>query len=329
MKPHNYLKRLDTEGIEIRNLYGPSEDTTYSTVYRLRNDDAILIGRPISNTNIYITNEYMGLQPIGLIGEICIGGAGLARGYINKPELTAEKFVANPFKAGERMYKTGDHGRWLDDGTIEFIGRKDSQIKLRGYRIELAEIENCLQSHPEIDAAVVCLKASKEGEKELVAYLVSAQRFNAADLRTYLNISLPVYMLPDHFVQLEQLPLSPNGKIDRKNLPDPDKLSISSGEDYVTPRNEIEEQLVLIWKDVLGKQKIGVTDNFFLSGGHSLKVIQLMSRISKEFGLDLSPRMLFNNPTIEDFANEIENTYWANSELFEVVNADNTDKFSI
>jgi surfactin family lipopeptide synthetase A len=327
--PHNYLKRLDTEGIEIRNLYGPSEDTTYSTVYRLRNDDAILIGRPISNTNIYITNEYMGLQPIGLIGEICIGGAGLARGYINKPELTAEKFVANPFKAGERMYKTGDHGRWLDDGTIEFIGRKDSQIKLRGYRIELAEIENCLQSHPEIDAAVVCLKASKEGEKELVAYLVSAQRFNAADLRTYLNISLPVYMLPDHFVQLEQLPLSPNGKIDRKNLPDPDKLSISSGEDYVTPRNEIEEQLVLIWKDVLGKQKIGVTDNFFLSGGHSLKVIQLMSRISKEFGLDLSPRMLFNNPTIEDFANEIENTYWANSELFEVVNADNTDKFSI
>ncbi|QNK61911.1 amino acid adenylation domain-containing protein [Pedobacter sp. PAMC26386] len=327
--PAKILKGIDAERIEVRNLYGPSEDTTYSTVCRLRTGIDIMIGKPISNTEIYILNESLGLQPIGLTGEICIGGTGLARGYLNKPELTAEKFVDNPFRPGRKMYKTGDLGRWCKDGNLEFLGRKDEQVKIRGYRIELGEIENCLQSNPAINAAVVTVVVNSTGENQLIAYLVSEEQFNTGDLRAYLNKTLPVYMLPDYFVQLEQLPLTPNGKIDRKNLPAPHSISISARAEYLAPRNEVEQKIAQIWEEVLGRENIGVKDNFFESGGHSLKVIQLISRISKVFELELNLNVLFNNPTIESLANEIENTYWAGNELLEVDNIDDTENFSI
>ncbi|WP_217607388.1 amino acid adenylation domain-containing protein, partial [Chitinophaga sp. GbtcB8] len=229
-----YLDQLDAERIEIRNLYGPSEDTTYSTVYRLKNNGNILIGKPISNTRIYILSESLQLQPVGVAGEICIAGDGLAQGYLNQPELTTVKFIDNPFKPGERLYKTGDLGRWLSDGNIVFIGRKDEQVKIRGYRIELGEIENTLQTQTGIEAAVVIAKANNSGEKEIVAYIVSAATQNIADLRAALSKTLPAYMLPAHFVQLEVLPLTPNCKVDKKQLPEPEGLGIT-GVEYVAP----------------------------------------------------------------------------------------------
>ncbi|WP_316634066.1 non-ribosomal peptide synthetase [uncultured Flavobacterium sp.] len=323
------LNKLDTTKIELRNLYGPSEDTTYSTVYQFRNDNIVSIGKPISNTEIYILNNSNALQTVGLIGEICISGAGLARGYINKPSLTAEKFVDNPFRPGERMYKTGDLGRWTADGNIDFLGRKDEQVKVRGYRIELGEIESCLQSYPEMETSVVTIVVNKEGENEIAAYVVGKQDFNASDLRKFLQAKLPIYMLPAHYIQLDQLPLTPSGKTDRRNLPSPSISSISRKEHYVAPRTETEKKVAIIWEETLEKDKIGVTDNFFEAGGHSLKVIQLIARINKSFDVDLSLRALFANPTIESLSNEIDNTYWASNEIVEVDADSNLENFSI
>jgi len=300
--PPHYIAKLDCRGMEVRNLYGPSEDTTYSTVYRLYAGGPVLIGRPISNTAIYILSEGGKMQPVGVAGEICISGAGLARGYLNRPGLTEEKFVGNPFRAGERMYRTGDLGRWLPDGNIEFIGRVDDQVKVRGYRIEPGEIEKTLQTYPEIESCAVLAGTGQDGDKELVAYIVSKDILPAAAIRSYLGKHLPSYMLPGRYVQVGSLPLTASGKIDRKTLSNLQGVPQDDSVKYVAPRNATEERLALIWQEVLGRDKIGIKDDFFESGGHSLKAIRLTGRIHKVFGIRPALNDLFTKTVLEDQA---------------------------
>ncbi|MEO6230171.1 MAG: non-ribosomal peptide synthase/polyketide synthase [Ferruginibacter sp.] len=292
-------KNIDTENIEVRNLYGPTEDTTYSTVFRLKKDERILIGRPIANTNIYILNKEQALVPVGVAGEICISGDGLAKGYINRPELTAERFVVNPFgkDAGSRMYKTGDLGKWLADGTIDYLGRIDDQVKIRGYRIELGEIETVLQQTGLVKQSVVLAKPDTSGSKRLVGYIVAEPAFDKQALVQYLKDKLPVFMVPDTWVELDQLPLTPNGKIDKKALPDPGESDLVSNE-FVAPRNITEESIAAIWCRLLSKPQIGVFDNFFELGGHSLLATRIISAIRKELKVELPIKALFLYPTI-------------------------------
>lgn len=310
--PRNIIERLSSHLIEVRNLYGPSEDTTYSTSYRLKDNYNISIGAPILNTQIYILDDNMSLLPLGVIGEICISGAGLARGYLNRPDLTNEKFVDNPYREGERMYKTGDLGRWLLDGNIEFIGRKDDQVKVRGYRIELGEIKSVLYQQEEIEDAVVLVKGDDSGEKSIVAYVTSRKELNSKELRNSLSKHLPEYMLPDYYVQLEEMPLTPNGKINKKGLPDPEEMGMSTGEEYVAPRNELEEKLVEIWSEVLGieKEKIGVNDDFVALGGDSIKAMTILSRIQKYFKVKITIENIFKESTIIMLEEQIKNTLW-------------------
>jgi tyrocidine synthetase III len=297
--------------VPLHNLYGPTEASVDVTYYpTAAGDQVIPIGRPIWNTQMYITGKAGELMPVGAVGEINIGGVGLARGYLNKPELTQQKFVANPFRNGAKMYKTGDLGRWLENGNIEFIGRKDDQVKIRGFRIELGEVENALQSSSVIDSAVVVTRADKQGEKEMVAYVVSKEVLNAADIRTWLGKTLPAYMIPAHFVQMTALPLTPNGKTDRKRLPDPEGFGLGSGAEYVAPSNETEEKLVVIWQQLLGKERIGIRDSFFDLGGHSLKALLLVSEIQKEFGVNVNVKEVFVHPTIETVSNVIRAGKW-------------------
>jgi amino acid adenylation domain-containing protein len=294
---------------KVFNHYGPSETTIGKLIKSIDVSSpkaGISLGSPFCNTNIYIIDDQCNLLPIGVVGEICIGGDGLARGYLKKPELTAEKFIANPFKTGERIYKTGDLGRWLADGTIEFIGRKDDQVKIRGYRVELGEIESILKSHPEIESAVVTARSNKEGEKEIVAYVVSREPLNAANIRSHLSMTLPAYMLPGHYVTLAALPLTSNGKIDRKKLPDPEDFGMQSGEEHVTPGTNTEKQLVKIWEEVLGKTQIGVQTSFFNLGGNSLKIIKMSQMVNQKFGVSFSIDKFFEYLTIRDIARVIE-----------------------
>ena len=246
--PSRVLEGLDTTKIEVRNLYGPSEDTTYSTICKLENGKAITIGKPISNTKVYILNNEKALSPMGVAGEICIGGAGLARGYHNRPELTDEKFINNPFskEEGSRLYRTGDLGKWLPDGNIEYLGRIDDQVKIRGYRIELGEIESVLNQSGQVNQAVVLAKADQSGNKRLVGYIVPKEGFDKQATHDYLSSKLPDYMVPAIWVALESLPLTPNGKIDKKGLPDPELTDMAAV--YVAPRNETEAKLVAIWQ---------------------------------------------------------------------------------
>ena len=296
--PTNYRQALKGKVKEIRNLYGPSEDTTYSTFIRIDKDERELIGKAISNSQVYILNDTNKLIAMGVVGEICIGGDGLARGYLNKKELTEEKFIANPFKEGTRIYKTGDLGRWLPDGNIEFLGRKDDQVKIRGYRIELGEIQHALQCHTEIEAAVVLARDNQNKEKELVAYITASSVQTTTELRTYLKALIPEYMIPTHFVQLDALPLTSNGKVDKKSLPSPEGLGLSSGSEYTAPTNEMEGQLVKIWEEVLQKENIGITDDFFALGGHSLRVIRLRNQYQKKLSVNFSLKDLFAHTSI-------------------------------
>ncbi|WP_133054523.1 non-ribosomal peptide synthetase, partial [Niastella populi] len=300
---HVRILRELNPAIRIFNEYGPTESTVGCIVKEIGFEkEAILVGCPIANTQVYILNEKEELQPAGVAGEICIGGDGLARGYLNKDELTKEKFISNPFREGERVYKTGDLGRWLPDGNIAFIGRKDDQVKIRGYRIELGEIEHALLNHEEIKQAVVQAKENGSGEKELVAYLTSRVEQNASDLRNYLKQTLPGYMLPAYFIQLEAMPLTANGKIDKKFLPAPEGLGLSSGVEYVAPATEMEAKLVKIWEEVLEKDNIGMNDAFFALGGHSLKAVRLSNEYQKEFGIKLSIKELFAHPSVASHA---------------------------
>jgi surfactin family lipopeptide synthetase A len=300
-----WYKKVD---IPIHNLYGPTEASIEVTCYTTSQyDTKIPIGRPISNTRIYILGKFNQLLPIGVTGEICISGHGLARGYINNEEATAEKFVVNPFAKGERMYKTGDLGRWLPDGNIEFCGRNDGQVKIRGYRIELGEIESVLNTHPKIDSAFVVSRETSAGEKELVAYILSKEILNTAIIRSFISKTLPAYMLPGYIIQVDAWPLGPNGKIDRKSLPDPVTSAPSSSANYVAPGNATEEKLISIWQEVLGKEKIGIKDNFFDIGGTSIKIIQLSKLVSSALHCDISVAFLFQYPNIKDLVDRLKN----------------------
>ncbi len=292
--------------IKIVNGYGPTENTTFSTCYVIDKEHSnnIPIGKPISNSTAYIIDKTNNLQPIGIKGELCVGGDGLARGYLNRPELTTEKFTDNPFIPETKMYRTGDLARWLPDGSIEFLGRIDHQVKIRGFRIELGEIENKLLEHDLVKEAVVAIKEGKNNDKYLCAYIIGKGEFNAAELREYLSKDLPGYMIPSYFLKLEKLPLTPNGKVDRKSLPEPDG-DITTGVEYEAPGNEIEEKLADIWKEVLNIQRIGINDNFFEVGGHSLNLISLANKINQVFKVNVKMTNLFKHLTIKNMSSLI------------------------
>lgn len=274
----------------------------------------ISIGKPISNTVIYILDTYLQPTPIGVVGELHIGGEGLARGYLNHPELTAEKFISNPYGEG-KIYKTGDLARYLPDGNIEYIGRIDNQVKIRGFRIELGEIEVVLNQQKFIDESVVIVREDEPGDKRLVAYYIPPenQQKNSQELRDFLKVELPEYMIPSVFVELETLPLTPNGKINRRALPKPENFDYQTKDVFVLPGNELEIQLQKIWQKILNVKSISIRDNFFELGGHSLLALQLFNQIKQKIGQDLPLATLFQAPTIEELAHIIQQQGWSST----------------
>ncbi|MCK4260520.1 MAG: amino acid adenylation domain-containing protein, partial [Halanaerobiales bacterium] len=282
------------------NLYGPTEATVIASYWKadgLHRYSSIQIGTPIENTQIYILDNHDNLQPIGAPGELCIAGEGLARGYLKRPDLTVEKFVDNPFGEG-KMYRTGDLARFLPDGNIEFLGRVDLQVKIRGFRIELGEIENKLLNNKYIKDSIVLAKEDADGNKYLVGYIVAEKNMSLSELRKFLSDELPNYMIPSYFVQLDEFPLNKSGKVDRKVLNEIEDR-IGSDTDFEKPRNQIEEELSEIWKEVLGVYKISINDNFFNIGGHSLKAILLIKEINRKLNKVLALTEIFNDPTIK------------------------------
>jgi amino acid adenylation domain-containing protein len=297
---------------QLVNMYGPTETTVFVTSYPLSRADLErpgcgLIGRSFADTRVYILDPRGNLAPVGVPGELCLGGAGLARGYLNRPELNAEKFVPDPFldQPAARLYKTGDLMRWLPDGNLEFLGRLDQQVKIRGFRIELGEIESCLRRHPAIQDVAVVAREDSSGGKRLVAYLVARDEKTpaTAELRSHLKLDLPEYMLPAAFVMLKTLPLTPNGKLDRRALPAPESRPLDAT--YVPLRNEVERRLGEIWEEVLGVGRVGAQDNFFELGGHSLLATQVLSRIHRSFAVQLSVAEVFARPTIAELAEQV------------------------
>jgi amino acid adenylation domain-containing protein len=304
-------EQLVSRSASLWNMYGPTETTIWSAVHRIpANPGRIVLGRPIANTQVYILDQYLAPTPIGVAGEIYIGGAGLARGYLNQPELTKERFIANPFSSDtiSRLYKTGDLARYLPDGNIEFLGRTDHQVKIRGYRIELGEIEATLRQHSSIRESVILAREDSPGERRLVAYVVAAPGStpSANEVRSFFQQKLTDYMVPSAYVFLEALPLTPNGKVDRSALPAPDQSRPELDETFAEPRTPIEELLANIWVDVLKLDKVGIHDNFFDLGGHSLLATQVMSRLTKAFQAELPLRSLFEAPTVAGLAKRIE-----------------------
>lgn len=293
---------------EVFDLYGPTEDTTYST-YTLRTGGRATIGRPISNTQAYILDRNLRPVPPGISGELYLGGDGLARGYLNQPEMTAGRFIANPFKpdSDARMYKTGDLVRYLPSFEIEYLGRIDNQVKIRGFRIELGEIETVLLSHPSVDEAVVVARDDGGREKRLAAYFVTDRKkgIRTSDLREHIKKALPDFMIPSAFVELDELPLTPNGKLDRKALPAPTQSIAEDNRNYLAPRNDVESQLVRIWERLLSVSPIGIRDDFFELGGDSLVSVSLFVEIENEFGAALPLSALIGSPTIEKLAAEL------------------------
>lgn len=292
---------------ELWNLYGPTETTIWSAAQKVQpGAHAVPIGRPIANTQFYILDQHQRLAPIGVPGEFYIGGEGIARGYLNRPDLTAARFVPNPFgnPRCSRLYRTGDLARWLPDGTVEFLGRIDQQIKLRGYRIELGEIESTLARHPAIRGAVVVIRREDSDREQLVAYVTrkASAAFTSDELRDFLAKKLPAYMIPSAFVSLEEFPLTPNGKIDRKSLPAPNKTLSEGAHEFTPPRNVLEEVLSGIWAKLFDVERVSTRENFFKLGGHSLLAVQLIARIHGAFKTELAVKTLFESPTIERLA---------------------------
>ena len=293
---------------ELVNAYGPTESTTFACCYRIPRTQSLLassipIGRPIANTQVYILDPHLQPVPLGVAGELCIGGDGLARGYLNRPETTFQRFIPDPFssKPGARLYKSGDLCRYLPDGNIEFLGRLDNQVKIRGFRIELGEIESVLTEHPAVSAAVVVVREEIPGEKLLVAYIVprlSTNSPNSNAWRDFLREKLPDYMVPCDFVTLESLPLTPNGKVDRRALP-VGRRSCQSASRYVPPRDPLELQLVKIWEEILNLRPIGIEQDFFDLGGHSLLAVRMMDRVEDTYGKHLPLATLFAEATIK------------------------------
>ncbi|HLG60751.1 MAG TPA: amino acid adenylation domain-containing protein [Ktedonosporobacter sp.] len=304
-----FFERLSAN---LYNLYGPTEaaiDVTYWSCLRNSPYEFVPIGYPIDNIQIYLLDRHLHPVPIGVAGELYIGGIGLARGYYQRPELTAERFIPHPFASnGERLYKTGDLARYLPDGAIEYLGRIDNQIKLRGFRIELGEIEAVLSKHPAVQENVVTLWEDEAGEKRLVAYIVAQQdqSLAVADLRCYLHERLPEYMVPAFFMQLDVLPLTPNGKVDRRALPAPAGQRSEVEVQLVKPSSPIECVLADMWRQILGVEQIGIHDNFFRLGGHSLLATRILSRMRRTFQVDITLRSFFDTPTIAGLAAVLE-----------------------
>jgi amino acid adenylation domain-containing protein len=295
----------------LLHFYGPTENCTYSTWHVVEKvaDGArhIPIGRPIANTEAYILDGQLRPMPVGVAGELYLGGDGLARNYHAHPELTAERFIPHLYsrEGGVRLYRTGDLARYLPDGSIEFLGRMDQQVKLRGFRIELGEIETVLSAHEAVQATVVIAREDKPGEKRLVAYVVAAveeHSMTTGELRNYLRGRLPEYMVPSAFVLLDQLPLTPNGKVDRRALPAPGATQVQPGVQFVAPRNPVEEALADIWRGLLGVERVGVNDNFFELGGHSLMATRVLSNVRRIFRIELPLRVIFESSTVADLA---------------------------
>ena len=315
-----YLAATDN-GVLI-NGYGPTENTTFSCTHRMAagwelRGSSVPIGRPITNTQVYVLDQRLQPVPIGVVGELYLGGAGLAREYLRRPELTAEKFVPHPYsaEAGARLYRTGDQVRWLADGTLEFVGRLDQQVKVRGFRIELGEIEATLGEQEEVKEAVVIVREESAGEKHLVAYVVPRTEVQSihqeraqliSRLRVHLQEKLPEYMIPTSFVLLDAVPLTPNDKVDRRALPAPDEARPEQAGDFVAPSTPIEELLARLWAEVLRVESVGVHDDFFTLGGHSLLATLLVSRVRESFGVELPVRSLFETPTVRDLAGYVE-----------------------
>ena len=285
------------------NLYGPTESTVWASYQPCEPGKQVTIGRPVSNARLYILDEYQQPVPIGVAGELCIGGAGLADGYLNRVELTAEKFLIDPFVAGERIYRSGDLVRFLPDGNIEFLGRIDHQVKVRGFRIELGEIETTLSAHEGIREVIVLARGDSIKDQKLVAYVVphEGKELSLSDLRAWLKQSLPEFMIPGAFVVLDAFPLTPNGKVDRKALPSPDQQSMSLEVDYVAPRTPEEQTLTDIWVSLLNVERVGINDNFFELGGDSILSIQIIARAAQA-GLRLTPKQLFQHQTVAELA---------------------------
>ncbi|HFQ92927.1 MAG TPA: amino acid adenylation domain-containing protein, partial [Anaerolineae bacterium] len=311
------------------NAYGPTETTVCASMFRADPADPTPppIGQPIANFQLYVLDAHQQPVPIGVPGELCVAGVGLARGYLNRPELTAEKFVPLPVN-GNRLsvngnqlpttehrtpitvYRTGDLVRWRPDGNLEFLGRIDHQVKVRGFRIELGEIEAALEQHPALQMTAVLAREDSPGNKQLVAYVVPETMPGPAEgeLRSFLRQTLPAYMVPAHFVTLEEMPLTPSNKIDRKALPAPDRARPDLEKSFVAPRNETEAALAAICAELLQVEKVGVYDNFFELGGHSLLATQFISRVRDSFGVEIPLRTLFETPTVADMALALEVT---------------------
>ncbi|HYO58747.1 condensation domain-containing protein, partial [Archangium sp.] len=288
----------------------PTEVTICASICDEVDEQRPTIGRPLPTVELYVLDERLEPVPVGVLGELCIGGAGLARGYLGRPELTAERFLPNPFsgKPGARLYRTGDVARYLPNGELEFIGRRDEQVKIRGFRIELGEVEAVLLQHPAVSTAAVLVREDVPGNKRLVAYVVPEpeQDADAVVLRALLKERLPEYMVPAAFVSLEALPLTPNGKVDRRALPAPEEIKGGAEASLVAPRTAIEEMVAGIWAQVLGLERVSADDNFFELGGHSLLVMQVLSRVREMFKVELPVRSLFGAPTVAGLARSIE-----------------------
>ncbi len=301
--PRELANRLVGDGAELWNMYGPTETTIWSAINPLKKKEGIVsLGKPINNTQIHILDSYLQPVPLGVAGEVHIGGAGLATGYLHRPDLTAEKFIPDPFaEAGARMYRTGDLARVTTTGDIEFLGRSDHQVKMRGFRIELGEIEGVLRRHPAVSETAVMLREMGPGDVRIVAYNVysSSAEPDPREVRKFVAAKLPDYMVPSKFVVLAALPLTPNGKIDRKALPAQEEIRPDLQPGYIAPQNEMERIIAAIWQDVLHVDKVGIEDNFFDLGGHSLLLVQVQSRLCERSKRDLSIIDLFKYPTVQ------------------------------
>jgi amino acid adenylation domain-containing protein len=293
------------------NEYGLTECTVDNCCYTvdsygIADSDILPIGRPLLHNEIFLLDERLQPVPQGAIGEICIAGAGIGRGYLNQPELTHEKFVSVPSLQELKVFRTGDLGRWLANDELLCLGRKDRQVKIRGHRIEPGEIEQALMKHPYVNEAYIIDRQNAQNERYLVAYLILKQVVPQQELKSYLQKLVPDYTIPAYWVVLEKIPLTVSGKIDKTALPDPEKMQIANHA-YVAPHNEMQKMLCGIYEDILTKDQVGIKDNFFEIGGHSLKAVQVIFRLQKELGININVAVIFNNPTVEELATEVEN----------------------
>jgi acyl-coenzyme A synthetase/AMP-(fatty) acid ligase/acyl carrier protein len=299
---------------KLVNMYGITEATVHTT-YKLlgekeMNTDLSNIGIPIPTVNCLILDQHQRIVPQGVSGELYIGGEGVAIGYLNREELTNERFVSHPYKKTEKLYRTGDRVRLLEGGDMEYLGRIDNQVKIRGHRIELGEVEHILEKHPLLEQVVVLARSNQNDEKELVAYIVSKEAQNTVDLRAYLEGFLPKYMLPAYFVQVAEFPLTNNGKIDRRALPAPEEMGLLGGAEYLAPRDETEEALIRILANLLSRSEnqIGIRDNFFDLGVNSISLMRLYGLINNEFDSNLRAVTMFEHPTVESLAKYLKNS---------------------